>query len=114
MFTQRLGVFLRILHQWDLYSQKAPFNYSRFVSAKNTELLNDIDGQKALSASYRAKALKDWQKYANDEAFVIPTLYRQEIYPVNKRVKNASVDYASTANLNWAKMTVTSSSRASK
>ena len=98
----------------DLYSQKAPFNYSRFVSAKNTELLNDIDGQKALSASYRAKALKDWQKYANDEAFVIPTLYRQEIYPVNKRVKNASVDYASTANLNWAKMTVTSSSRASK
>ena len=98
----------------DLYSQKAPFNYSRFVSAKNTELLNDIDGQKALSASYRAKALKDWQKYANDEAFVIPTLYRQEIYPVNMRVKNASVDYASTANLNWAKMTVTSSSRASK
>ncbi|QOP55557.1 oligopeptide ABC transporter substrate-binding protein [Lacticaseibacillus paracasei] len=98
----------------DLYSQKAPFNYSRFVSAKNTELLNDIDGQKALSASYRAKALKDWQKYANDEAFVIPTLYRQEIYPVNKRVKNASVDYASNANLNWAKMTVTSSSRASK
>ena len=98
----------------DLYSQKAPFNYSRFVSAKNTELLNDIDGQKALSASYRAKALKDWQKYANDEAFVIPTLYRQEIYPVNKRVKNASVDYASTANLNWSKMTVTSSSRASK
>lgn len=98
----------------DLYSQKAPFNYSRFVSAKNTELLNDIDGQKALSASYRAKAFKDWQKYANDEAFVIPTLYRQEIYPVNKRVKKASVDYASTANLNWAKMTVTSSSRASK
>ena len=94
--------------------KKAPFNYSRFVSAKNTELLNDIDGQKALSASYRAKALKDWQKYANDEAFVIPTLYRQEIYPVNMRVKNASVDYASTANLNWAKMTVTSSSRASK
>ncbi|OAU88871.1 hypothetical protein PZ07_15560, partial [Lacticaseibacillus rhamnosus] len=63
---------------------------------------------------YRAKALKAWQKYANDEAFVIPTLYRQEIFPVNKRVKNASVDYASAKYLNWSKMTVTSNSRATK
>ena len=98
----------------DLFSQKAPFNYTRFVSAKNTKLLNDIDSQKAMDPAYRAKALKAWQKYANDEAFVIPTLYRQEIFPVNKRVKNASVDYASAKYLNWSKMTVTSNSRATK
>ena len=84
----------------DLYSQKAPFNYTRFASAKNTQLLNDIDGQKAMSQSYRDNAFKKWQEYANDEAFVIPTLYRQQIFPVNKRVKNASVDYASSQNLN--------------
>ncbi|KMO59928.1 peptide-binding protein, partial [Lacticaseibacillus rhamnosus] len=98
----------------DLFSQKAPFNYTRFVSAKNTQLLNDIDGQKAMDPSYRNKAFKAWQKYANDEAFVIPTLYRQEIFPVNKRVKNASVDYASNNNLNWSKIRVTSNDQATK
>lgn len=98
----------------DLFSQKAPFNYTRFVSAKNTQLLNDIDGQKAMNPSYRNKAFKAWQKYANDEAFVIPTLYRQEIFPVNKRVKNASVDYASNNNLNWSKIRVTSNDQATK
>lgn len=96
----------------DLYSQKAPFNYTRFASAKNTQLLNDIDGQKAMSQSYRDNAFKKWQEYANDEAFVIPTLYRQQIFPVNKRVKNASVDYASSQNLNWAKIAVTSNTTA--
>ncbi|EPC84647.1 oligopeptide-binding protein oppA, partial [Lacticaseibacillus paracasei subsp. paracasei Lpp43] len=60
------------------------------------------------------KALKAWQKYANDEAFAIPTLYRQEIFPVNKRVKNASVDYATANYLNWGKIAVTSNNRASK
>lgn len=98
----------------DLFSQKAPFNYTRFVSAKNTQLLNDIDGQKSMDPSYRNKAFKAWQKYANDEAFVIPTLYRQEIFPVNKRVKNASVDYASNNNLNWSKIRVTSNDQATK
>ena len=98
----------------DLFSIKAPFNYTRFVSSKNTELLDDIDGQKAMNPAYRAKALKAWQKYANDEAFAIPTLYRQEIFPVNKRVKNASVDYATANYLNWGKIAVTSNNRASK
>ena len=98
----------------DLFSIKAPFNYPRFVSSKNTELLDDIDGQKAMNPAYRAKALKAWQKYANDEAFAIPTLYRQEIFPVNKRVKNASVDYATANYLNWGKIAVTSNNRASK
>ena len=98
----------------DLFSIQAPFNYTRFVSSKNTELLDDIDGQKAMDPVYRAKALKAWQKYANDEAFAIPTLYRQEIFPVNKRVKNASVDYATANYLNWGKIAVTSNNRASK
>ena len=65
-----------------------------------------------LATFYRDNAFKKWQEYANDEAFVIPTLYRQQIFPVNKRVKNASVDYASSQNLNWAKIAVTSNTTA--
>ena len=65
-----------------------------------------------MNQSYRNKAFRAWQEYAQDEAFVIPTLYRQQIFPVNKRVKNASVDYASANNLNWAKIAVTSTSTA--
>ena len=56
------------------------------------------------------KAFYDWQEYAIDEAFVIPTLYRNEVLPVNDRV----VDFTwavDTKDNPWATVGVTADSR---
>ncbi|WP_172983322.1 oligopeptide ABC transporter substrate-binding protein, partial [Lactobacillus helveticus] len=37
----------------DLYNEKAPFNFTRFVTKKNTQLLGEMDSQKAFNHKYR-------------------------------------------------------------
>ena len=56
----------------DLYNAKAPYNFSRFVTAKNTKLLQEMDSQKAFNTNYRVKKFHEWQKYMDDEAYVVP------------------------------------------
>ncbi len=77
-----------------LYGEGAEFNMSRFVSADLTKMLEDIDSEDAMDPKYRAKAFRTWQEYMSKTATTIPTLFRTEIIPVNKRVKNYNVDYA--------------------
>lgn len=72
--------------QSGLYAPTASFNYTRFESDKNTELMNNIDSEKSFDTEYRAKAFKEWQEYASDEAFVFPTLFRDQVLPVSKNV----------------------------
>ena len=75
------------LHQW-IYSQlRRHLTIPVFVSSKNTELLDDIDGQKAMNPAYRAKALKAWQKYANDEAFRNPNALSPRDFPSKQTCK---------------------------
>lgn len=69
-----------------LYGRNSAFNYSRFSSDKNDELLKAIDSSKSFDPEFRKKAFDDWQAYAVEEAFVIPTLYRNETLPVSTRV----------------------------
>lgn len=76
-----------------LYSKDAQFNFSRFVSNDLTVMLNNIDSKEAMDAEYRGKAFRTWQEYMSEEATTIPTYFRTEIFPVNKRVKNWNVDY---------------------
>ncbi|WP_022795543.1 oligopeptide ABC transporter substrate-binding protein [Bavariicoccus seileri] len=74
-----------------LYGENVPFNYTRFASDENTKLLKEISSKEAFDADYRQKAFEDWQAYARDEAFAVPTLFRTSITAVSKRVKSYSV-----------------------
>jgi peptide/nickel transport system substrate-binding protein len=48
--------------------------------------MNNIDSEKSFDTEYRAKAFKEWQEYASDEAFVFPTLFRDQVLPVSENV----------------------------
>lgn len=75
----------------DLYSEKAPMNYSRFVTKKNTQLLNEMDSQKAFNHKYRVDKFHEWQKYMDDEAYVLPVSNSYEITAVNKKLSGYSL-----------------------
>ncbi|MGE7927233.1 oligopeptide ABC transporter substrate-binding protein [Lysinibacillus xylanilyticus] len=77
-----------------LYSEGAEFNMSRYVSADLTKMLEDIDSEASMDPKHRSEAFRTWQEYMSKTATTIPTLFRTEIIPVNKRVKNYNVDYA--------------------
>ena len=78
-----------------LYSKAASFNYSRYTSPELEDLLNDIDSAESLDPAHRAEAFRKWQEFMSDNANVVPMYFRTELIPVNKRVKNWSVDYLS-------------------
>lgn len=82
-----------------LYGETAAFNYSRFVTPELQDLLAAIDSTKAIDAGYRADAFRKWEEYMFDNATTIPTYFRTEIIPVNKRVKNYNVSYDNATEL---------------
>ncbi|RDC48693.1 oligopeptide ABC transporter substrate-binding protein, partial [Acinetobacter sp. RIT592] len=92
-----------------LWGANAAFNYTRFESEENTKLINDINSSAAFDADYQKEAYKKWQEYAFEEAFAIPTLFRNEVLPVNDRVKDWN--WAYDAVNPWAVVSVTSDSR---
>ncbi|SLM85622.1 Oligopeptide ABC transporter, periplasmic oligopeptide-binding protein OppA (TC 3.A.1.5.1) [Vagococcus fluvialis bH819] len=96
--------------QTSLYGEKAAFNYTRFASEENSKLLDEMDSDKAFDNDYRVKVFKDWQKYASEEAFAIPTLFRNEVMPMSTRVKGFDWDIKKD-NTAWASVEVTAESR---
>ncbi len=72
-------------------------------------MINDINSSQAFDADYQKEAYKKWQEYAFEEAFAIPTLFRNEVLPVNDRVKDWN--WAYDAINPWAVVSVTSDSR---
>jgi peptide/nickel transport system substrate-binding protein len=72
-----------------LYGESAPFNFSRYVSDRNTELIEQMMSQEAFDIEWRVDVFHEWQDYfMNEAAPVIPTFWRTEIQPVNNRVSN--------------------------
>lgn len=74
-----------------LYGRDAMFNYSRFASDKNDELLaaiasEDAVGEDGIDYDFLVKAYHDWQDNMIEEAPVVPTHYRITMGAVNKRV----------------------------
>lgn len=69
-----------------LYSETGAFNYTRFVSEKNEQLLNALSSTEALDPAKAKQLYGEWQAYAFDEAYVIPTTYVYEVVPVAERV----------------------------
>ncbi|MEK5184322.1 oligopeptide ABC transporter substrate-binding protein [Solibacillus sp. FSL R5-0691] len=88
-----------------LYGEGASFNYSRFVTPELQKLLADIDSKEAVDADYRADAFRKWEEYMFEQATTIPTYFRTEIIPVNKRVKNYNVDYGNPTELHEIELT---------
>ncbi|MFK5220145.1 oligopeptide ABC transporter substrate-binding protein [Lactobacillus helveticus] len=87
----------------DLYNEKAPMNYSRFVTKKNTQLLAEMDSQKAFNHKYRVDKFHEWQKYMNDEAYVVPTTNNYSITAVNSKITGYSLK-PSDGNSLWYKV----------
>ena len=84
----------------DLYSAKAPYNFSRFVTAKNTKLLQEMDSQKAFNTNYRVKKFHEWQKYMDDEAYVVPVSNSYNVNAVNSKITGYSLK-PSASNSLW-------------
>lgn len=78
-----------------LYGEDAKFNFTRFVSKEQTDILNKINSESAFDDAKNIEYYKEWQKYVHDQAFVFPTLIGEQITAVNKRVKYYSTDIAS-------------------
>ncbi|HEM3716587.1 TPA: oligopeptide ABC transporter substrate-binding protein [Streptococcus suis] len=70
-----------------LWGPEAMYNYTRFVSDENTTLLNKIASAESFDEAKNIANYKAWQEYAFEQAFAIPTLERESITAVNKRVK---------------------------
>lgn len=70
-----------------LWGPEAMFNYSRFVSDENTELLDAISSVESFDEKVNFENYQAWQQYAFEQAFAIPTFEREAITAVNKRVK---------------------------
>ena len=87
----------------DLYNEKAPFNFTRFVTKKNTQLLAEMDSQKAFNHKYRVDKFHEWQKYMNDEAYVVPTTNGDAITAVNSKITGYSLK-PSDGNSLWYKV----------
>lgn len=90
---------------YGLYGRNVMFNYSRWVNDKNDELLAQGHSEQAFDKEFRRDIYNQWQALMHDEVPIIPTLYRSEIYAVNNRVKNFSVD--PSLDLTWKDIGVT-------
>ena len=82
-----------------LYSKTAVYNYPRYTSEELETTLLNIDSKEAFDTEYRAGQFRAFQEYMEEQAFVIPMQFGYEIVPVNKRVKNWSIDYANPTEL---------------
>ena len=74
-----------------LYGRDAMYNFPRYASDKNDELLKEGVSEKAFDTEYRQKVYKEWQELMVEEIPVFPTLYRSELNPVNNRIVNYSI-----------------------
>ena len=70
----------------NLFGETAKFNFARYVNEKGTEIMKKISSTDAFDDA-KNKEYKEWQAYAKDEAFMIPTLVGDSVTAVNKRVK---------------------------
>lgn len=83
------------VNPYGLYGPDQMFNFPRYESAKNSELLEAGNSLEAFDIEYRKQVYKEWQQLMVDEIPVFPTLYRAVLNPVNNRVLNYSIAYDS-------------------
>ena len=94
-----------------LWGPNAAFNFVRYRSDEQDALIEAISSEEAFDEEYRTQAFVDWHKYAFENAFAIPQLFRFELTPVSKRVTNFSVGRAENPGAVWAGVGLTAESR---
>ncbi|MFL2132681.1 oligopeptide ABC transporter substrate-binding protein [Desemzia sp. FAM 23990] len=96
-----------------LYGRNSAFNYTRWSSDENDALLDKISGRaddadgNAWDSEWITTQYHDWQEYFSEEAPIIPTLFRNEILPVNNRVANYDWGYDADPEFGWHAVGVT-------
>lgn len=68
------------------FGRNASFNYPRWATEENDELLAAISSDAAFEDEFRQQAFYDWQAYMIEEVPTFPTLFRNALTAVNKRV----------------------------
>lgn len=76
-----------------LYGRNAGFNYTRYASERNDELLAEGLSAEAFDESYRQDVYSEWQEYMVENIPAFPTLYRARLVAVNDRVQNYAVNF---------------------
>lgn len=74
----------------ELYSRTASFNYSRFTSKRNDQLLAAMNSDQAFLDSYRIEQFHRWQRYMLKQAYVVPEASSYQITAVNHQLLNLS------------------------
>lgn len=84
-----------------LYGRNASFNYSRYTSEKNDELLKAGTSEEAFDIDKRREIYNEWQRLMVEDVPVAPLVYRYVLYGVNKRVVNYTIDPKSDNKYPW-------------
>lgn len=87
----------------DMFNERTPFNYERFVSKRQSQLLKQIDSPKAFNHHYRVQKFHQWQKWMFDNAYIVPMTNSYAIEAVNSKVVNYSLRPADS-NTMWYKV----------
>ncbi|AYF04800.1 MULTISPECIES: oligopeptide ABC transporter substrate-binding protein [Bacillus] len=89
-----------------IWAKDAAFNYPRWATEKNTELLKQGISPEAADEKYRKDVYDKWQKLVHDEVPLIPLHYKFDLKGVNNRVKDYK--YTPEDQYKWGKVSVTS------
>lgn len=82
-----------------LYGSEAIFNFPRYQSDENDELLEEGLSVDSFDIEHRQDVYKEWQELMVEDIPVFPTLYRSGIVAVNKRVSNYDIAYGTDVEL---------------
>lgn len=97
-----------------LYGQNS-WNYTRWTSDKNQELLTKMQDDKAYEdRDYQIEQYKEWQKYMMEEAPVIPLRYSEEVMPINNRVKHYNWSRSDANSTKWNEVELTADNPVAK
>lgn len=90
-----------------LYARNAAFNFTRWATEENDQFMADFTSSEAFDEEFQRNTFIEWQKYFSEEAPIIPTLFRQEVMPVNNRVKHYDYAHNPADNFGWYAVEVT-------
>lgn len=90
----------------EMFSRTSALNYTRWINEKNDALLDQLNAAGALDENARTQIYQQWQALLFEEAPVIPTFWRTQIFAVNNRVKNFNIRYGATRG--WETIELTS------
>ena len=88
-----------------LYGPSAMFNFTHINTPEQTAIFERIGSNETFDKKVKKDLFAQWQKYANEEAFIIPRFNNYALTAVNKRVKNYSIKLGEETDLNTIELT---------